>query len=504
MKPELQAAFMEEGRHLIALMRRGLAGAAAEEAPPFAELFRCAHMLKENAQLAEHNELELIVAPLTSCLRLAKFKKELSPELSATVAEALDACESVLDGREAPDLPGLLRRLRGAEKPLDPESSGEPALRLLLIEDSDMQAAIIRQELADAQSDAFVYERKDRLAGGLERIAEGGVDVVLLDLNLPDSQGLASFKKLVRRAPAMPVVILTVADDDAMALAALQEGAQDFLVKGYIDARNLARAVRYAVERKRVEHSLRTSRAELERRVSERTSELRKANHELALFAAAASHELRQPLRKITAWGDLLKESCAAALGDAGLKLLGEMQQGALHLGDVIDSLRELTRVSTHGRPLEPIELDAIVGELSKDMAPLFAQVGGRLVVERLPALRADGVQIRQLMENLLSNALKYRSAERPLFVSVRAGSRGAAIEIVVEDNGIGFEQKYADRIFQPFQRLHGPGAFEGAGMGLAICARIVARHKGSLSARGVPGKGATITVTLPGGEDAG
>lgn len=497
MKPELQDAFMEEGRQLIALMRRELA-AGAEGPAPLRELFRCAHMLKENAQLAEFPELEMIVAPLASYLRLAKHTMALTPEQAATASEALEACANVLERRETPRLPALLRRLRGAKTQLDPRETDGPAIRLLLIEDSDMQAAIIRKELADSQGDAFVFERKEFLSGGIERIAEGGVDVVLLDLNLPDSEGLESFKKISRKAPAMPIVILTVADDDAMAMSALREGAQDFLVKGQIDARNLHRAVRYAIERKRIEQSLQRSRSVLERRISESTSELRKANHELALFAAAASHELRQPLRKITAWGELLREKCASALGDTGLRLLGEMQQGALRLGDVIDSLRDLTRVSTHGRPLENIELDAVLGEVAADMAPLLAQTGGRLVVDRLPALRADRVQMRQLFENLLSNAIKYRSADRPLLVSVRARSVRAEIEIAVEDNGIGFDQKYADRIFQPFQRLHGPGAYEGAGMGLAICARIVARHKGFISARGEAGKGARFTVTLP------
>jgi signal transduction histidine kinase len=497
MKPELESAFLEEGRQLLAAMRRGLNGGESARAIP--ELFRCAHMLKGNVRLVGFLVLEPLVVPMAECLRAAKRRGELTAEQVAAVSETVSACQDILEGRKTADTRALSARLWRAAVELGSDSVAKPTVRVLLIEDSDLQAAIIQKELALCRGVVFTVERKDRLAAGLESISKGEFDVVLLDLNLPDGQGLETLTGLSARAPSLPTVVLTIADDDSLAMAALRSGAQDYLVKGQIDARMLPRVIRYAIERKGVEETLRKARAELERRVEERTAELRKANRELSLFASAATHELRAPLRQIVGWGDLLKEGFAGDLGKEGLALVREMQDAARRQGDLIDSLRELTRVTTQGRPLEPVELDAVVGEIARELAPLFIQAGGRLSIDRLPALRADRVQMGQLFRNLISNAFKYRDQERPPIVAIRCRPLGtSSVEIAVEDNGIGFEQKYAERIFEPFQRLHGPGTLEGAGMGLAICAMIVARHAGSLAARGAPGSGATFTVTLP------
>lgn len=498
MRPELQSVFVEESQRLLEALRRGLAsGEQLSRLLP--ELFRCAHTLKGNVKLAGFPEMELIVAPLTEGLRLAKQRGTMSREQASAVAEAVDACRALLEGRKVAGLPAVAARLRGATGASGAPGALRPRIKILLIEDSDLQAKLILGELARCDGGSFaVVERTDRLAQGLEQIARDGVDLVLLDLNLPDSQGIETFTRLSERSPAMPVVILTVADDDALAMDALHKGAQDYLVKGQIDTRVLPRIIRYAIERKRIEESLKKARGELELRVEERTSELRKANRELALFASAASHELQEPLRKIINWGDLLKRQCGPALGEAGLKLLGEMQQAARRQGDLIDSLRQLTRVTTKGRTLEPVELDAVIREILSDMSAALAQAGGRVEAGPLPTLRADRLQIRQLFQNLLSNAFKYRKKEEPPLVAIRSRARDGWAEISVQDNGIGFEQKYAERIFEPFQRLHGRGSYEGTGLGLAICARIVARHGGSISARGEPGKGATFTLTLP------
>lgn len=495
MKTELQAVFLEEGRQLLATMRRGL---AAERERSLPELFRCAHILNGNVKLAGFPQLEPIVGPLTECLRGAKQRGELTAEQAAAVSEAIEDCSAILEGRKAAGSRALAERLRKAAGPPG-QGPRAAAIKLLLVEDSGLQALAIRKELAECEGGLYAVELKGSLAEGLDRVVRGGVDIVLLDLGLPDSQGLETFMELSARAPAVPVVILTAAADDVLATAALRAGAQDYLVKGQIDSRALSRAIRYAIERKRLEESLWKARRELELRVEERTSMLRKANSELALFASAATHELREPLRNIVGWGELLERSCGEALGETGRGLLNRMRQAAGRQGELIDSLRELTRVSTQGRPLERVELDSVVAEIAADLAPLLASAGGRLELEPLPPLWADRLQMHQLFQNLLSNAFKYRKKEEAPFVAVRCRFHGAtAVEIDVEDNGIGFEQKYAERIFEPFQRLHGRGTYEGTGMGLAICARIVARHGGSLSARGEPGKVSTFSVTLP------
>ncbi|MBI2386618.1 MAG: response regulator [Elusimicrobia bacterium] len=496
MKTELQDVFLEEGRQILGAMRRELAAGSERSLP---ELFRCAHILNGNVKLAGYPELEPLVGPLTECLRLAKKTGALSAEQAAAVAEAVEECSAILEGRAASCSRLLVEKLRKAAAPLAAAVVEAAAVKVLLVEDSGLQALAIRKELAECAGDAYAVELKGTLAEGLDRVVRGGVDIVLLDLSLPDSQGLETFMELSARAPAVPVVILTVAADDALATSALRAGAQDYLVKGQMDARALSRAIRYAIERKRLEESLWRARRELEFRVEERTSMLRKANSELALFASAATHELREPLRKIVGWGDLLERCCGDVLGEEGRGLLDKMRNAAGRQGELIDSLRELTRVSTQGRPVERVDLGSVVGEIAADLAPLFASAGGRLEVEPLPTIWADRLQMHQLFQNLLSNALKYRKKEEAPFASVRCRFLGATtVEIDVADKGIGFEQKYAERIFEPFQRLHGRGTYEGTGMGLAICARIVARHGGSVSARSEPGKGSAFTVTLP------
>lgn len=503
MKPELQGIFIRESRQLLAAMRRDLTS-ARDRPRALPDLFRRAHTLKGNAELAEFPELKMLVVPLADILRLAKQKDELSEGKASLVLKAVEACQALIEGRKVKNMLSLVSRLREAAEGLGARRAAESPVRILLVEDSDRQAANIQRTLAECTGAVFRVERRDRLAGALERLARGGLDVVLLDLNLPDSEGLQTIAKLTARFPASPVVVLTIVDNDVLAMEAVHQGAQDYVLKSGIDAQVLPRVIHYAIERKCIEESLRKARAELALRVEERTAELRKVNRELMLFASAAAHELREPVRKIVAWGDLLKEQYGESLGENGLKLLGEMQRAARRQSDIIDSLRDLTKVTTQSLPMEPVDLNAVIGDILADIAPRWTEAGGRVEVERLPTLKADKLQMRQLFQNLLANAFKYRKKDQPPLVAIRVRERrGGMAEITVEDNGIGFEQEYAQKIFQPFERLHGQREYEGVGMGLAICARIVARHGGDISARSEPGKGSIFTVILPTAQDA-
>jgi PAS domain S-box-containing protein len=245
-------------------------------------------------------------------------------------------------------------------------------------------------------------------------------------------------------------------------------------------------------ERKRVQQAL-----------EKQAFELARSNAELEQFAYVASHDLQEPLRKILAFGDRLKSKCSENLGDDGRDYLTRMQNAAARMQTLIQDLLALSRVATQPHPFGPVDLQDIVRHVVSDFESRLEKLHGRVEIGVLPAIIADRQQIAQLFQNLIGNALKFHRPDQPPIV--RISSEHVSIDedtpscrIVVEDNGIGFDEKHTERIFQVFQRLHGRGEYEGSGIGLSICRKIVERHGGSITAQGTAGTGAKFTVTLP------
>jgi light-regulated signal transduction histidine kinase (bacteriophytochrome) len=351
------------------------------------------------------------------------------------------------------------------------------------------------------------------MAEAEKELASAAFDIILLDPGLPDSQGIESVRRAHAAASRVPLVVLTGRDDESLALEALQAGAQDYLVKGQIDARGLMRFLRYAVERHSLEDALfaereraRSSQEEL-RAVSE---ELERSNRELEAFATIASHDLQEPVRKIQAFGDRLAEHASAALDDQAKDYLGRMTDAAGRMQTLINDLLEYSQVTMRPEPARPVDLEVIVSGVLSDLDERITAAQGRVVVGSLPTVLATPLQMRQLFQNLIANALKFHPAGVAPIVHVDASPGSEAgkpvrsrdgnggWEIRVTDNGIGFEDKYVEKIFSPFQRLHGREAYEGTGMGLAICRRIVAVLGGTLTATSTPGNGATFVIRLP------
>jgi signal transduction histidine kinase len=235
------------------------------------------------------------------------------------------------------------------------------------------------------------------------------------------------------------------------------------------------------------------------RDLQEAMAELARSNSELLQFAAAASHDLQEPLRKIIAFGGRLRERLDGALDDEAQDYLRRMRLSAERMGALIEDLLTLARVSAKPAPLREVELTAIARDILSDMETAIAESGGRVELAALPSLDADPVQMRQILQNLIANSIKFHKKGAPPVVEVRGALLGDGYcEITVRDNGIGFEEKYLDRIFKPFQRLHSRSEYAGTGMGLAICEKIAARHGGTISARSAPGLGSLFTVRLP------
>jgi signal transduction histidine kinase len=241
-----------------------------------------------------------------------------------------------------------------------------------------------------------------------------------------------------------------------------------------------------------------------ERRLAERLlvvqhRELERSNAALNEFAFVASHDLQEPLRKIVSFGERLGTSAGPLLEGNARQYLDRMLDAATRMRALIGDLLAYSQIKTNAAAFAPTSLAAIAREVVGDLETTVSDAGGRIEVGTLPAIDADASQMRQLLQNLLSNALKFRRPDVAPVIQLGASiSRDGVCTITVTDNGIGFKQEHDEKIFRMFERLHTRTQFQGSGMGLAICRKIVERHGGSIAATSIVGQGTTFTVTLP------
>lgn len=253
-----------------------------------------------------------------------------------------------------------------------------------------------------------------------------------------------------------------------------------------------------------------TERKQTEETLKHFTARLEQSNRELQDFASVASHDLQEPLRKIQAFGDLLTSECGQCLPETGQQYLQRMQNAAARMQTLINDLLAFSRVTTKAQPFIRVDLATIAQEVLSDLEVHIQRVNGHIDIGPLPTIDADPLQMRQLLQNLISNSLKFHQPGVHPLITLQAEIRkqqdasndkvavSKVCHIRVSDNGIGFEEKYLDRIFTVFQRLHYRNEYEGTGVGLAICRKIAERHGGSITATSKLGEGATFMVTLP------
>jgi signal transduction histidine kinase len=239
----------------------------------------------------------------------------------------------------------------------------------------------------------------------------------------------------------------------------------------------------------------------------EHAQKLERSNRELQDFAYVASHDLQEPLRKIEAFGDRLVSRYGSALPDDGKMFLDRMQNAAGRMRRLINDLLDYSRVTTKARPFARVELGETLTGVLSDLQIRIEESGAVIKSDPLPAIDADATQMRQLLQNVLANALKFRKPDVKPEITItcsadvggtRVDHRAPHVRIEVRDNGIGFDNKYKEQIFTIFQRLHGRLEYEGTGVGLATVRKIVERHGGSIDADGQPGIGATFIIELP------
>jgi PAS domain S-box-containing protein len=623
------------------------------------------------------------------------------------------------------------------------------SLHILLVEDNPTDVLLLEEALDEAGTSEFALICARRLDEALALLRNQSFDLVLLDLGLPDSQGLETFARMQREHPAIPILILSGLDDEKLAVRAVKDGAQDFLVKGRINSTMLSRTIRYAIERKRSEQSLKASEVgyrrlfettqdgifildadtgqitdanpflekllgytlseligkrlweiapfrdkkanqaafatlqkigyisysdlplatksgqfidvefvsniymvgdreviqcnvrditkrklteavleaerahrqrleaeterifdlsldnlciagfdgffkrlnpawerslgysreelmarpyrdfvhpdDLEKTESEAGKhpeghnsenfenryrckdgsykwlawrvtavpeeqlvyavarditeskkigqalaatmiQLERSNSDLQHFASIASHDLQEPLRAIQAFGERLQTRYGTGLSEEAHDYLTRMQNAAARMRSLIQDLLAYSRVTTKTRPFTPVDLSATTEAILSDLTIRLEETQGGVEIGDLPTIAADAMQMRQLFQNLIANALKFHREGEPPLVRVytqqpaqqECSDGKELVHIVVEDNGIGFDEKFAERIFAPFERLHTQSKYSGTGIGLAICRKIAQRHGGNIAVTSVPGQGSKFLVKLP------
>jgi light-regulated signal transduction histidine kinase (bacteriophytochrome) len=256
--------------------------------------------------------------------------------------------------------------------------------------------------------------------------------------------------------------------------------------------------------RKLAEIELRKHRDHLEELVNERTAELarantnlEKSNKELEQFAYVASHDLQEPLRMVSSYTQLLARKYEGQLDEKAKKYINYAVDGAIRMQRLINDLLTYSRISTQGKPSEPIDSHSVLGEALRNLAATIEENRAVITNEDLPTVRADESQLMLVFQNLIANAIKFRQEEIPqVHISVREQGRDWVFS--VKDNGIGIDPRYSERLFVIFQRLHTKEEYPGTGIGLAVCKRIVERHGGRIWFESELGKGTIFYFTIP------
>jgi signal transduction histidine kinase len=369
-------------------------------------------------------------------------------------------------------------------------------VNVLLVEDNLGDARLTRELLAESHSSMFRLHHTTTLADALSYLGGEGAnacDVILFDLSLPDSHGLSGIAHLQVFRPELPIVVLTGTDDESISVAAVQAGAQDYLVKGRGDGEMIARAIRYSVERKRVHMQLLEAKERAEF-----------ANRAKSEFLANMSHELRTPLNAIIGFAEVMESEIMGPIGRECYKEYArDIKTSGTHLLEIISDILDLSKIEA-GK----VEMQETVVELPRVLAACLKLIDERAKLASvylwnhipfdLPPVRVDERKLKQILLNLLSNAVKFTPSGGHVTIAARADQTG--VVITVSDTGIGIAPDDIARALSPFTQVENALSrrYDGTGLGLPLAESFTRLHGGTLTLTSELGKGTTVTITLP------
>ena len=367
-------------------------------------------------------------------------------------------------------------------------------LDILLIEDNPADARLTRELLAESGALSFDLVHVSRLEDGIAQLAHRNFAVILLDLTLPDASGLETVIRLRQAHFAAPLIVLSGLADEASAIAALKSGAQEYLVKGQGDGHLISRAIRYAIERRRVEAQLIEAKEAAEA-----------ASRAKSEFLANMSHELRTPLNAIIGFAEILQMQTMGALGHPSYAgYVRDIHTSGVHLLNIINDILDLSKIEIGHRELRavPVDIAVVVAASVRFFTERAANSGVELVVDMpttLPQLLADEQMVKQILLNLLSNAIKFTPQGGR--ISVSAGiERDGRIFLSVSDTGIGIAPADIARAFEPFVQIDSAlnRKYPGTGLGLPLVKSMIELHGGALSVTSREQAGTTMTLHFP------